>query len=137
MSYAFANALQAAVYQQLRSDAVVSSLIGDAIYDALPVGNVPSLYVTLGPETVRDKSDSSGAGAEHRFIVSVVTDETGFGAAKGVAAAVGDALIDVDLPLSRGRLVGLWFDRATARRTGKAGRVRRIDLRFRARVEDN
>ncbi|MDK3072946.1 DUF3168 domain-containing protein [Sedimentitalea sp. JM2-8] len=137
MSYGLANALQTAVYQQLRSDALVSTLVGNAVYDALPVGDVPNLYVTLGPETVRDRSDISGVGAEHRFIISVVTDEAGFGAAKNVAAAVGDALIDADLPLSRGRLVGLWFDRATARRTGKAGRVRRIDLRFRARVEDN
>jgi hypothetical protein len=86
---------------------------------------------------VRDRSDISGAGAEHRFIVSVVTDEAGFAAAKSVAAAVSDALADANLPLSRGRLVGLWFDRVTARRSGKAGRVRRIDLRFRARVEDN
>lgn len=137
MSYAMAGALQAAVYQCLRNDPGVSGLVGDAIFDALPVGELPDVYVALGPETVRDRSDSGGTGAEHRFMVSVVTDAAGFAKAKEIAGAVSDALSGADMALSRGRLVGLWFERAQARRGGKAGRVRRIDLRFRARVEDN
>jgi len=46
-----------------------------------------------------------------------------------------DALIDAPLTLSRGHLVSLGFDRATAARTNN-DTGRRIDLRFRARVED-
>ena len=137
MSYGMAEALQSAVYQHLLADAGVSALVGAAIYDALPAGNVPDTYVSLGPEDVRDRSDKTGAAAEHRFTVSVITEASGFGGAKAVAGAIGDALLNADLALSRGRLVGLWFERASARRSGKAGRVRRIDLRFRARVEDN
>ena len=137
MSYGMAAALQGAVYQHLLADTGVSALVGAAIFDALPSGELPQTYVTLGPEDVRDRSDRSGDGAVHRFTVSVVTESAGFGAAKAVAAAIDDALLDADLSLSRGRLVGLWFERAAARRTGKAGRVRRIDLRFRARVEDS
>lgn len=137
MSYGMAAALQSAVYQHLLADTGVSALVGTAIYDALPNGDLPQTYVSLGPENVRDRSDSSGDGALHRFTVSVVTESAGFGAVKSVAAAVGDALTGADLTLSRGRLVGLWFERAAARRSGKAGRVRRIDLRFRARVEDS
>jgi Protein of unknown function (DUF3168) len=137
MSYGVSAALQSAVYQQLLGDAGVSALVGAAIYDALPTGDLPQTYVSLGPENVRDRSDKTGAGALHLFTVSVVTQTAGFGAAKAVAAAIGDALAGANLILSRGQLVGLWFDRASARRTGKAGRVRRIDLRFRARVEDN
>jgi hypothetical protein len=137
MSYGMAGALQAAVYQRLLSDPGVSGLVGAAVYDALPVGELPQTYISLGPETVRDRSDVGGAGAEHRFTVSVVTETAGFGSAKAVAAAIGDALENADLVLSRGRLVGLWFERAAARRGGKAGRLRRIDLRFRARLEDN
>ena len=137
MSYGMAAALQSAVYQHLLTNSGVSALVGAAIYDALPSGELPQTYVSLGPENVRDRSDSSGDGALHRFTVSVVTEIAGFGAAKAVAAAIGDALSDADLSLSRGRLVGLWFERAAAKRTGKAGRIRRIDLRFRARVEDN
>jgi len=137
MSYAMAAALQAAIYQKLLADPVVGSFVGSAIYDAAPAGERPETYVSLGPEEVRDRSDTSGHGADHRFTVSVVTDAAGFGAAKSAAGAICDALQDADLALARGRLVGLWFDRATARRSGKAGRARRIDLRFRARVEDN
>ena len=136
MSYAMAEALQTAVYNCLISDQVVSGLVGHAIFDALPMGEAPKTYIALGPETARSQSDSSGQSAEHRFVVSVVTDDAGFGIAKRTAAAVEGALTDADLSLNRGRLVGLWFERAIARRAGKAGRARRIDLRFRARVED-
>ena len=111
--------------------------MGDAIYDALPTGPVPGLYVLIGAEDVVDRSDVSGHGALHRFRVSVVTDADGYGRAKAVAAAVSDALQDAELVLSRGRMVGLWFERAVARRGGKADRARRIDLRFRARLEDS
>lgn len=136
MSYAMAGALQAAVYQRLQNDAALSALVGSHVYDALPSGRVPDLFVSLGPEDVRDASDSTGAAADHRFIVSVISDEDGFFDAKAAAGAVSDALVDASLTLSRGRLVGLWFERAKAARAGKAGRLRRIDLRFRARVED-
>lgn len=137
MSYGMAAALQSAVYQHLLADTGVSTLVGAAVYDALPAGDLPQTYVSLGPENVHDRSDGTGDGALHRFTVSVVTETAGFGAAKTVAAAIGDALMGADLSLSRGRLVGLWFERAAAKRTGRAGRIRRIDLRFRARVEDN
>lgn len=137
MSYAMAAALQTAVYQHLLADAGVGALVGDAIYDALPVGTLPETYVTLGPEDVRDASDQGGDGALHRFTVSVLTSAAGFGAAKTLAAAICDALDDPGLILSRGRVVGVWFERATARRTGTGGETRQIDLRFRARVEDN
>ena len=137
MSYALGEALQGAVYQRLAGDSGLALLVGDAIYDALPTGPVPGLYVLIGAEDVVDRSDVSGHGALHRFRVSVVTDADGYGRAKAVAAAVSDALQDAELVLSRGRMVGLWFERAVARRGGKADRARRIDLRFRARLEDS
>ncbi|WP_292288074.1 DUF3168 domain-containing protein [Marivita sp.] len=135
MSYAVAAALQGAVYQQLQSDAGLSVLVGDRVYDAVPKGRLPDLYVALGPEQAKDASDKTGHGAWHEFAVSVVSDDAGFQTAKEVSAAVCDALIDADLALDRGRLVALTFKRAVARRE-KAGR-RRIDLIFRARVEDD
>ncbi len=102
---------------------------GDAVYDAAPPGVLPSLYISLGPEVVRDRSDKTGAGAEHEFTVSVLSDAAGFAAAKAVAAAVSDALVDAQMTLTRGRLVGLWFLRAKAARVG-SGERRRIDLTF-------
>lgn len=135
MSYAVAAALQAGVYQRLVADQVLSDLVDGAIYDALPPGILPALYVALGPEKARDRSDATGRGAEHEFTVSVVTEAAGFASAKQAAAAVSDALIDAPLTLSRGRLVALMFVQARAARVG-AGEQRQIDMTFRARVED-
>ncbi|MBW0157274.1 DUF3168 domain-containing protein [Sedimentimonas flavescens] len=134
MSYAISAALQAAIYQRLLADPGVSALVGGAVYDAVPPGEAPMTYVTLGPEDVQDASDMTGAGATHDFVVSVVTGEAGFHGAKEIAAAISDALSDAALVLERGALVALWFVRAKARRVEK-GNTRRIDLTFRARVE--
>ena len=135
MSYAMTAALQGAVYQTLVEDTALSALVGAHIYDALPQGTLPELYVTLGAETVRDASDATGAGAWHDFNVAVVTDVAGFQVAKTVAAAACDALTGAGLVLERGRLVSLRFLKAKAKR--ESGGLRRIDMTFRARVEDD
>lgn len=135
MSYAVSAALQAAVYQHLMSDTQLASLVGSDIYDALPSGTLPSLYVTLGPEVAKDLSDMTGAGATHDVSVSVVTDAAGFATAKDVAAAISDALVDADLTLSRGTLVSLRFAKAAAVRIG-TGTLRQINMIFRAIVAD-
>jgi hypothetical protein len=133
MSYRAAAALQQAVYARLRGDGALGALVGEAIYDAVPPGATPELYVVLGPEVALDASDASGPGAEHRLTVSVVST-TGFAPAKAAAAAVSEALEGAEMTLGRGRLVGIWFRRADARRR-EQGTMRRIDLSFRARVE--
>lgn len=134
MSYAVAAALQAAVYAALGADPALAALVGGAIYDALPPGAGTGTFVLIGPEDVRDASDKSGSGAEHRLVISVVSDAAGFQAAKAAAVAVSDALVGAELTLSRGRLVSLSFLKAMARRT-ENGTARRVDLTFRARVE--
>ncbi|TKZ20882.1 DUF3168 domain-containing protein [Shimia litoralis] len=136
MSYAISAALQEAVFLRLSSDPDISALVGTAIYDAIPSGSVPETYVSLGAETVLDRSDQTGTGAEHRLTISVITNQSGFATAKILAGAISDRLHDADLGLQRGRLVFLKFDRAAAKRAGSANQ-RRIDMRFRARVEDN
>lgn len=136
MSYGVSAALQRAVYQRLQADTALTALVGAAVYDAAPPGIVTGTYVSLGPEDVSEKSDMTGRGALHEIIVSVVTDAAGFAAAKEVAATVSDALIDATLILARGHLVYLNFHRARARRVQDAD-VRRIDLFFRARVQDS
>lgn len=136
MSYGMAAALQAAIYQRLTEDPVLSAMVGGAIYDVVPAGALPATYVSLGPEEVRDASDKSGAGAFHYFTISVVSEQAGFAQAKAAAGAVSDALTAAPFALARGHLVGLWFDRARAQRVGSKDQ-RRIDLRFTARVQDN
>lgn len=136
MSYGVSAALQRAVYQRLQADSALDALVGDAIHDAAPPGIVTGTYVSLGPEEAVAASDVTGAGALHRFTVSVVSDAAGFNEAKAAAVAVSDALVDASLVLTRGTLVYLNFVRAKARRVQDAD-IRRIDLVFAARVEDN
>jgi len=136
MSYAVSSALQTAVFTALTGDAALAAVVGTAIFDAPPEGTVPTTYIMLGPEDVRDLSDRSGQGARHDFTVSVVTDADGFQGAKAVAGAVSDALTAGLPALARGRVITLNFLKARARREA-AGQVRRIDLTFRARVHDD
>lgn len=131
MSYAAAAALQAAVYGRLSGYA---ALAGVAVLDATPPGTGPETFVLIGPEVVNDRSDKSGAGADHLLAIAVISTASGFRRAKEVAGAVSDALLGAGLTLSKGRLVYLAFVQARARRLGE-GDVRRIDLTFRARVE--
>lgn len=135
MSYAVSAALQTAIYQRLAGDATLTGLIGAAIYDALPNGTLPDTYALLGADVTRDASDGTGGGAWHRLTVSVISNEAGFHTAKSVAAAISDALVDADLTLTRGHLVALHFFRARAVRED-TGDTRRIDIIFRARVDD-
>lgn len=138
MSYLGAISLQGAVYEELRTDPGVHALVGDAVYDAMPVTPPGGTYVSLGPEVVRDAGDQTARGAEHEFVVSVLSgadqDNDGFHGVKRAAEAVAAALDAADLPLDAGHLAGLWFLRANARRT-EAGGARRVDLTFRARVD--
>lgn len=135
MSYGTSAALQAGVYGILAGDAALQAL-GVGVHDEVPPGPVSGTYVTLGPGEVRDLSDITGGIGEHRFAVNVISDAEGFAEAKAVAAAVTDALDGAVPVLARGRVVCLMFQRARARRV-RAGQVRRIDMTFRAIVEDN
>jgi hypothetical protein len=132
MSYGSAMALQEAVYAALRADSVVMDLSDGAVFDAVPPGAVPGLFVSLGPERVRSRADKTGRGALHEFSVLIASDGAGFGTAKALAVAVSDALDGAPLSLSRGSLVSVQFRRAQARRTSD---TREIELWFRARVD--
>ncbi|WP_293575241.1 DUF3168 domain-containing protein [Phaeobacter sp.] len=134
MTYALSLPLQEAVYQHLATDPALAAQLGDAIYDALPAGSLPQTYVTLGPEQAQDRSDRSGGGARHLIDLTIHSDIAGFAGAKAIAATICDILLAADLQLSRGRVVGLWFNRALAKRTTSGGR--RITLRFVVRLED-
>lgn len=131
MSYSASAALQSAIFAQLSA---APALSGVSIVDAMPPGVPAGSFVLLGPEVAVDQSDKTGAGAEHRVEIAVISDAAGFLPAKTIAAAVSDALVDADLTLAVGRLVSMTFARATARRLDD-GTTRRIDLQFRARVE--
>lgn len=136
MSYALSAVLQTAIYQKLSADPELQALVGDAVYDAVPTGVLPSTYITLGPENAVARTDRSSAATRHDFVISVHTERDGFQAIKEVAAAISDALVDAPLSLSRGSLSTLEFLRAKARRSSNS-QMRQVDLWFRARVEDD
>lgn len=129
MSYGSGMALQVAVHARL------SETLAVPVLDAVPAGSAPETYVLIGPEEVRDAGDGTGAGAEHRISVNVVSRAAGFAEAKVVAVQVSDALTAGVLSLARGRVVGLWFQQAKALRL-ENGALRRVDLTFRARISD-
>ena len=135
MSYALSGAFQTAIYERLHNDTGLTGLIGDAVFDAVPEGSLPETYVLLGTETAKDASDATGAAAELRFVVSVVTRAPGFVTAKSVASMICDLLHGMTPVLSRGHVVDMAFQKANARRIdGAAGR--QIDLQFRARLDE-
>ena len=137
MSYAAGQALQAAIYQHLRADTALAAMVGDAIFDAMPVQPPSGVHVALGTENMRDAGDASAAGAVHEFEISVLEGgETGggFAAVKDAAAAVSEALEGAALMPERGHLVGIWLLRARSRRIENSG-ARRVDLTFRARID--
>ena len=100
MTYVLAAALQEAVYGRLTADPSIAGLIGSAVFDAAPAGQVPPLYVALGPEDVRDRSDKTAHAALHVLTVTIVSEGGGFHAAKVLAAAVEEAL--TVMPLKHG-----------------------------------
>ncbi len=130
MSYRGAM-LQAALFDWLTGQ---PDLTGVPVVDALPTGQAPLTYVLIGPEEVRDASDKTGHGAEHRVTVSVISEAAGFLSAKILAESLGAALDGAELPLSEGRVVSVRFQRAVARRL-ESGTARRIDLTYHIRVD--
>lgn len=136
MSYAVSAPLQAAIYRLLLENEAVTQLVGRDVYDSVPAGAVPDLYVSLGPEVAVARSDATGGVARHQFTISVVAQGAGFHTAKTVAGAVSDVIDGARPGLDRGRVVQSRFMKAVARRDGAENR-RRIDLRFEAVVEDD
>lgn len=140
MSYQFATGLQAAIYAALTSNPVLTGLVGAAIHDApLDFGSgtdVPPDYVMFGEESVRPNDTQTSSGAIHDFEIVVNSARDGFDTAKRIAAVICDTLVDRDLALEHGRVVGLRFRSARATRAA-APVKRRIALRFRAVVDQD
>jgi len=132
MTYALAAPLQDAVYDRLKGH---PALAGVPVFDATPEGALSGIYVVLGSEDVRDRSDKTGRAAQHRFVLTVAGADGGFRALKETAAAV-EAALGAGLTLARGHVAFLRFERAVARRD-RDGTRRRVEMTFRALLDDN
>ena len=128
------SALQGAIYDALLADTDLAALVGAAIYDAVPSGELPETFVVLGDEIITDASAVLCVAARHDFSISVISTALGYGEAKAVSAAITNALVTASLTLDEGRLVYLNFLRARAARVGTR-KTRRIDITFRAMIE--
>ena len=139
MSYGMSAALQAAIFQTPAGRcARWRRWSAAAIYDVVPAGQVPGTYVSLGPEDVRDRSDKTGRGCGPSISRSAWSPtRRGSSSAKTVAGGDSDALDGRTPPLVT-RAAGHASVSAGPARSGSARREnRRIDLTFRARVEDD
>ncbi len=150
MTAALSLPLQRALYAHLTSDpAVLAALGGPHLYDAPPHADAPGArrgraFVLIGEERVDPWFDQSADGAEHRLQFRVVSFSPGFSEAKRIAGALSDALLGPPPALERGRIVRVQFLGSEARRGGAGGAdgaaelvSRRVDLRFRAILEDD
>lgn len=132
MTYALSAPLQAAVFARLTGDPALTDI---PVFDAQPETLVAPVYVVLGAEDVRDRSDKTGRAAQHRFVLTVAGDGGGFHVLKETAAAV-EAALGAGLVLTRGRVASMRFERAVARRD-RDGTRRRVEMTFRALLDDN
>jgi hypothetical protein len=137
MTYACAWALQRAIYAALTADAAIASEVEGRIWDEPPNGadiaDPAGPYLLIGEDRAEPWSTVSDRGAAHALTLTVVAPAGGFAAAKRVAGAVCDVMLDLP-PLVRGRVVNASFLGGRARRDSGGGR--RVDLRFRVVVED-
>ena len=134
MTYAAAGLVQTALFTLLSGDATLAGLVPGGVFDAPPPATPQGTYVVIGQEEVIDRSDISGAGAEHRVTVEVVSNAQGFLTAKTAAARIDALLAGTPPALAQGRIVAVWFQDARARRS-EGGDLRRLDLRYRIRIE--
>lgn len=134
MSYVTAESLQKAVFAALVADVELQSLTQGKIFDALPSGDLPDVSVQLGAEITKGFVDGSGAISRHDFVLSIVSKRDAFSQIKEIAARVSEVLHGTNLTLERGRLVGLNFVKANARKR-RGARGRQLDLTFRALID--
>jgi len=125
--------LQRAMYDRLSTDPAIVAAIGGHVYDALPAGQLPDLFISLGVESFVDRSDKTGSASQHDTTVAVIASQPGFLAAKELAADVAFALGEDPLQLAHDQTSTLEFLRAEARRDTDS-QTRRIDMVFRVRI---
>lgn len=128
------QALQAAIYEALSTDAGVLAALGGArIYDHVP-RKVNYPYITFGQTTARDWGTGNGDGEEHSISLHVWSLAAGRAEVASVVAAVRAALHDRDLSVSGHRLINLRHDFCETRREPDGERFHGL-VRLRAVTE--
>lgn len=127
-------ALRVALRAALVGDAaLVAMLGGQKVYDDAPNDAAPP-YVLFADTQSRDWSSDLSRGAEHFFVLSVVSTHRGVAEALSIADRLVALLDEAALTLQDHRLVDLRVLAMETRRE-QQGRFARVDLRFRAVTE--
>jgi len=96
-----ANELQAAIYDILVADAGVGALVGNRIYDRVPMAGDMPPYITFGPSDDFENDADCITSADHSLQIDVWSEKQGgFKECKEVTHAVKVALhlVSVNLP---------------------------------------
>jgi hypothetical protein len=134
MSFLHSQALQAAIYSALSTNASLVALVATQIYDAVPNGELVSNYVLIGEEKSLNRGDYTGKASRHDITISVVSNANGFSDAKVIASEICEILDENPMALSAGNMRRIQFRSARAKRNSGA-MERRIDLVFRALID--
>ena len=126
--------LQKAIFQRLRNDApLVTVLGGGKIYDD-PPQRTEFPYVTFGRSTIRDWATGTESGHEHLVTLHVWSRAAGRRQVHDVMAMIEGLLHDQTLALTGFRLVNLRHENSDARREPD-GATYHGTIRYRAVTE--
>ena len=131
--------LQGAIVARLKATAVLTAIVGQRIYDDVPVdahGNVTATfpYVAFGPEQVLPDEYECIPGSEIFVRIDAWSRAAGFPEVKKIAGAIRKALHNYDLPLLENALVSFEFYRRQIERAPD-GKTSQAIVTFRAVVE--
>ncbi len=126
--------LQKAIYQKLKADASLLSLLGGAkVYDDAPQrSEFP--YITFGRSIVRDWSTGSESGHEHVVTLHVWSRVAGRRQVYAIMSAIEAALHDQSLLIAGFTLVNLRHENSDTRRESD-GETYHGTVRYRATTE--
>lgn len=134
MSLSPAVALRKAMLSRLSGNAALVAALGGAkFYDEAPRGAEPP-YVLFVETQIRDWSASEAQGAEHLFVLAVISAQRGAREALDIAQRLVDLLDEAPLILQDHHLVDLRHIASETKREHN-GRFARVNLRFRATTE--
>ena len=128
---------QSELYRALKSDTELSTMIGEAIYDASPpLQQLPDLYIRLGNETIQNTSSKTHLGIEIIFEISVFSKMKGFSDVKKISSEIVKIVCNTEMELSSAKVVGLWFKKSQSYRQDR-GNLRQIKLLFKTILDVN
>lgn len=126
--------LQKAAYQALKTDAVLTSLLGvNWLYDDVPQ-NADFPYVVIDQMRINDWSTGTERGSEHSLMLHIWSRYRGKREVHEIADGLRDALHDAALTLDDNRLINLTHQYSDMKRD-EDGETWHGVMRFRAVTE--